>query len=313
MQEFNLRANFQSNAILGFENSRYAINHFLISNRGDYKKAQFNLSFYLRVEPIPTYVVPDKKERMSLTISIGSKINKVIRSPHGWLANSGISVRRSPPPANPEIDVYELVVHRRSLEVDRPLRILQIGANDGKTMDPVYELIRRYQMDAILVEPIPEVYERLKQNYSDYPAARCINAAIGPSDGHLPLHILRTPNPEPGLDGSLVASFSRKSVKKHLRHFKGTSYIETINVPTKTLDALLGAWSGANYDILQCDLEGYDAEAVRMALSSGNAPKIINFEYVHLDYQARLDISRRLSDASYKLLNHGFDTLAWRP
>lgn len=222
----------------------------------------------------------------------------------------GIAVRRAAPPDHPAIKVMDLVIESEVQKLDRPMRLMQIGANDGKTMDPVYELIRRHQMEVALVEPVPEAFRKLQMNYADYDRATLINAAVGNEDGELPLYVLI--NDDPDLDGTLVASFSRDSVKKHLRYFNNIQRIKKIMVRSKTIPSLLREWGQKDIDFLQCDVEGFDAVVVGAVLNAGYLPKVINFEYVHLSWQDRQQVSDLLRAHGYRLLNQGFDTLAWR-
>src|SRR5262245_48292496 len=57
---------------------------------------------------------------------------------------------------------------------------IQIGANDGLRNDPIREFIVRDAWTGVLVEPLPDVFDLLKKNYSGRAAARLefVNAAI---------------------------------------------------------------------------------------------------------------------------------------
>jgi hypothetical protein len=69
---------------------------------------------------------------------------------------------------------------------------VQVGANDGKTGDPVYGLIREYADRALLIEPQPWLIDALKENYSDFSGHLVIeNIAISNKNSTLYLFVLK--------------------------------------------------------------------------------------------------------------------------
>ena len=70
-----------------------------------------------------------------------------------------------------------LIANKSYLKIDKLLKILfeerkinnliQIGANDGQRFDILNFYIKKYQTKSLLVEPIKENFEKLKQNYQD--------------------------------------------------------------------------------------------------------------------------------------------------
>ena len=57
--------------------------------------------------------------------------------------------------------------------------VVQIGSNDGRTGDPLHDLIgRRKSWSALFVEPVPFVFQRLKSNYSGDGRFRFENSVI---------------------------------------------------------------------------------------------------------------------------------------
>ncbi|MBK6937124.1 MAG: FkbM family methyltransferase [Chitinophagaceae bacterium] len=68
---------------------------------------------------------------------------------------------------------------------------VQIGANDGKSGDPLYEFIINHNWKGILVEPMPDVFEQLKENFS-FASGRLIfeNSAISDTGGEFTLYYI---------------------------------------------------------------------------------------------------------------------------
>jgi hypothetical protein len=57
------------------------------------------------------------------------------------------------------------------------IRFINVGANDGISKDPVYQLIQE-GWKGILIEPIPYYFNNLKENLKDYEGLIFENIAI---------------------------------------------------------------------------------------------------------------------------------------
>jgi hypothetical protein len=68
---------------------------------------------------------------------------------------------------------------------------VQIGAYDGLKSDPILAFVRDRRWRGILVEPQPDVFEKLKRNYANIPNVIFENLAIAAWEGSLPLYKLR--------------------------------------------------------------------------------------------------------------------------
>jgi hypothetical protein len=67
----------------------------------------------------------------------------------------------------------------RTFEARENVFFVQIGSNDGSRGDPLYAAVRRHgHWRGILVEPVPFVFERLKNNYDNDPRLIFENVAI---------------------------------------------------------------------------------------------------------------------------------------
>jgi len=89
--------------------------------------------------------------------------------------------------AGEPIDVLDLAVQSCLTGKEKPF-VLQIGANDGYRDDPLYKIITTYRLPALLVEPIPSVFEALQRNYAGQPDIRFENCAISYQDGEQALY-----------------------------------------------------------------------------------------------------------------------------
>mmetsp|Transcript_79962 Transcript_79962/g.213973 ORF Transcript_79962/g.213973 Transcript_79962/m.213973 type:complete len:161 (-) Transcript_79962:841-1323(-) len=55
---------------------------------------------------------------------------------------------------------------------------VEIGANDGKFADPLFEKVNAWKWRGLLVEPLEDVFRLLKQNYAHLPGLSFENSAI---------------------------------------------------------------------------------------------------------------------------------------
>lgn len=198
------------------------------------------------------------------------------------------------------------------LQKDANFFFLQIGANDGVSADPLHESVLQYALPGLLVEPLPDLFERLRANYANQPSVAFECCAIGRSDGEATIYRVRADaRLPPWLQ--LIASFNRDhllAVGSEVPDLE--RYVESVEVPCLTLPTLLSKHGIQNLTLLQVDTEGFDCEIVRMALEAGLRPPIINYESCHVSRKDRADCKEQLMAAGYGFIDIGGDTLAVR-
>ena len=73
-----------------------------------------------------------------------------------------------------------------ALPAARRLRILQVGANTGDNgNDHLVSLLKTAWVDALVVEPVPWLFSRLRKTYSAVDSVRPLNVAVAGRDGRL--------------------------------------------------------------------------------------------------------------------------------
>lgn len=205
---------------------------------------------------------------------------------------------------------HELVVE---LVAKRPISIIQIGANDGVTNDPLGELIPDCQgrVRGLLIEPQRAVFGRLSQRYAHAPLITCLHAAIDWEPGTRCIYAVNQQAASERLrrcvtDG--IGSFERRHVESILKTYmpvlSGHEVDELITeevVPVTTLKQALDSAEIRQPDVFLVDAEGFDAEIVRMMLDIGIRPILIQYEHKHLHVRDRRSISKRLIREGYRL------------
>jgi len=185
----------------------------------------------------------------------------------------------------------------------RMINIVQVGACDGCTNDPVFDHVAKGSARAILIEPNPFAFERLQKNYGNHKNVTLVQAAIGEQDGEAQLYRIKNSGRK-AAEGDLslqLASFYREHLE---RHGIKPEEIERITVQCRSLSSLVDELALTTIDLLQIDAEGFDATVVRMALSMPVRPNCINFEHRHLKPADRRPLFDLLKASDYLL---GYD------
>jgi FkbM family methyltransferase len=206
---------------------------------------------------------------------------------------------------------------RKILRGSQNLSIVQIGSNDGKSGDPIHDLLNENQTwKALLVEPIPFLFERLKHNYQNRAGVRFANVAIGESTGVTTFYFLEADLKEtlPHLPNYFdqLGSFNPDHIVNHLGEAI-RPWIKAVEIPTLSLPELLEQHSISQFDILHIDTEGYDWKILKQLDLNRFRPRIILFEHSHLTELEKQGALKHLgNDYWVKDLHVGGDYLCTR-
>ncbi len=212
-------------------------------------------------------------------------------------------------PAGNEINILKLLVDR--LPVDgADFTIVQIGANDGKSRDPVYPFIMERGWSGVLVEPIPSMFEKLSNTYHNMPNIKLENCAIANADGTIKMYIVNQDDSLPEHVKEL-ASLDRNVILRQKPTIPTIDrFIDTVDVPAKTISSLLTTYDIQHLNLLQVDTEGFDYEIIKMTFQASLQPDIINFESIHLSPEKKLECGHLLASKGYRYVTIERDTIA---
>lgn len=186
---------------------------------------------------------------------------------------------------------------------------VQIGANNGVRHDPLRSLILQYHLRGLLVEPLCDMFEELKNNYASERQLLFENVAIAEQDGEVSLFRFRPDAPVPDWAHGM-ATFDGQKIRKMARNWRLDRHVEEVRVQSVTFERLLNKCRVETITLLQIDTEGFDLEVIKMALRSGVRPALINYEFVNLSPRDRLESCRLLAEHGYSFLHGRADTLA---
>lgn len=212
-----------------------------------------------------------------------------------------------------ELSFFEGVLEAFYLAYPK-IHILQVGANDGITDDPIYRFVttRPGLGSVVLVEPQKELIKKLRANYIGRDNVRVMNCAI---DGERDERALYRIKPEywaayKGITGSGVSSFRKdyllrkaKLLPRHI-YSEAEEAIESIQVPCCKVDDLLSHLDDRGEMVLQVDTEGHDDKVIYTLDLGKRCPVAINYEYDHLS-------SARLAHLRKHLASHGYKIVRW--
>ena len=194
-------------------------------------------------------------------------------------------------------------------------KVLQIGSFDGKTGDPLYELIRRRGSDwrCVFVEPAPYLFERLKENYRFGKDGQFSfeNAAIGNQKEAVTFFVVNpraaVAIPDLPAYALMVSSLSREHI---LKKCDGAlePYIEEIAVRCIGIRELIQKYEFDNIDMLHIDAEGYDWKILSMLDWDRFSSKFLLLEFCNLE-KSEYDEALRVLGQRYVIFRFEGDLL----
>jgi FkbM family methyltransferase len=172
------------------------------------------------------------------------------------------------------------------------LTVVQVGANDGITNDPVHGLFAQFASTVVLIEPQPELIPRLRANYANFGGRVVIEqCAVAAEPSSLELfmlqpHVAESYHRQTGFNPTGIVSFSKTHLEQHLvKHqivepHQLADAVSSFQVAARPLESILGAHGFTTIDFLQIDAEGADWNILKTA--GRFLPSVINIEWVHL-------------------------------
>ena len=195
---------------------------------------------------------------------------------------------------------------------------VQVGSNDGNHGDPISRFIRRERRwSGIFVEPVPDIFKRLKASYGPDPRFVYENTLIGSSSEPVNFYYVSERAKQELGDAvpywyDQLGSFDRQHIVKHLDGLLAPYIIEA-KLPSIRLPALLARNAVQHIDLLHIDTEGYDYEVLTQFDFERFRPAVVLYEHKHLKPELHAKAEALLKGYGYVLRPHIGDTLALQP
>ncbi len=194
---------------------------------------------------------------------------------------------------------------------------VQIGSNDGRHGDPLYPLVARDpRFSGILIEPVPDIFERLRTTYGPERRFIFVNAAVAEENGTKEFFTVSKAAFEgiPKLPRWVdqLGSFDRSHIVKHLGGI-ASPFIVSDEIKCRNLDSILREHAVQKIDLVHIDTEGYDYNVLRLLDLSQYRPKVVIYERKHLSDDQQRSAKALLKGSGYRILNYFDDTMAVHP
>jgi FkbM family methyltransferase len=193
-----------------------------------------------------------------------------------------------------------------------PFTFVQVGSHDGRTDDPLFETVTARAVRGILIEPMPELFERLKTTYTGRRDLTFVKAAVAEDENARDLY-WASPMPGDPVWVDQLGSFSRDIVLSHAEWLPGLAdRIRRARVECRTLPSLIEEHRLSRIDLLHIDAEGSDfAILTTVDFEAAWAPRFILYEQKHLGHERESAI-RLLHRVGYHTVDLGQDVFAFR-
>ncbi len=172
---------------------------------------------------------------------------------------------------------------------------IEAGANDGYSQSNTYYLEKKLGWRGILIEGIPELYEKCK---TQRPHSIVYNCALVSNDFPHPSVLMHYAHLMSVVDGSLKTEDEQN---KHIETGVDIQHLTrsySVSVPARTLSSILDEVKDLpDIDFFSLDVEGYELEVLKGLDFSRYRPKYILVEAKHFD-----EVNGFLADKNYKML-----------
>lgn len=203
------------------------------------------------------------------------------------------------------------------------IKVVQVGANDGITNDPIHKFIKRDGWEGVLLEPQKYVFEKFLQPlYSKTRGIITVNAALDRTDGYKPVYKISASNSRWAtgltsfnrevLEKALSSGYIEKQAKKEGLRIEDSaaSLITEEKVECISPETLITRYNLDRIDWLQIDTEGYDYEIIKMFNIEKTKPCVIVYENLHLPEEQKKECREMLEKNGYRCRDFGPNSLA---
>jgi FkbM family methyltransferase len=205
----------------------------------------------------------------------------------------------------------------RHLAVYKTITFIQIGANDGILNDPIYNFNTRNKdlVSGYVLEPLPDIFEMLVENYKSCLNIKPINLAIHSHKDEMVMHRVKPEFSKKLHEFSQgIASFDENHWKKS-KLLKDSKAIERVKVNCISFAKFIESNNINKLDLLLIDTEGYDYEILMSINFSIIKPKIIRFEHgFRNEVMSRdefLEVCKLLNANGYQIITESYDATAY--
>jgi FkbM family methyltransferase len=187
---------------------------------------------------------------------------------------------------------------------------VQIGANDGIKNDPIHAFIKKYRWSGVLVEPLPELMEKLKMAYAGMSGLRFENVGIAGESGAMDFYFLPPEYNDPDWLQQ-IGTFDKNAIALNLENYPQLmDKVATREIKTVTLKELMTRNGMSKTDLLLIDAEGFEYRILSQLDQLTEKPSYILFEWGCMNDSDQTKLYDLLKSQGYRLYSSGGDILA---
>lgn len=186
---------------------------------------------------------------------------------------------------------------------------MQIGANEGKTEDPIYPHVMLHKWKGIFVEPQPAEFAQLCKNYDGRSGLRFENLAISGKKEERTLFYIENSKKQLPDWVSKLSSFDRK-ITEEVIEVHPEAKVAEMTVPCNTVNSVLTKHKTKQLDLLYIDTEGYDFEIIKTIDFEKVKPSLIVFEHRHLSEDDFAACTSLVEKHGYRMFKDKYDGVA---
>lgn len=230
----------------------------------------------------------------------------------------GVMITKYPSQPLQGFPVFPLVVTFLNHVKGGRLTFIHVGANDGGDGDPLSGMAKPNAWTGILIEPQPDVFDRLVHNYHGGVGTYYFeNLAIAPrGQTEVIMHRAKRSDAERrSYERRADLSASIDPVVTAGALGKPQDELDSFRIPCTTLDALVTKHGLSELDVLLIDAEGFDDKVLMTLDLSKTQPLVIQFETTHLSTESLDHAMDYVQSAGYRVLylHPQYDSIAVHP
>ena len=216
------------------------------------------------------------------------------------------------------LNLLEILVQ---LEISKTMNFnfLQVGANDGVKSDPLNKIIKKYDISGILLEPNPDTFEILENNYEKVNSLKkhrlvLENIALVPGGRYGKMSFYKFSNLDEQ-DNNDLSGFTTADKNKLInikKTLKVNNEISEIKVDFESVSFFLKKRNLLNLNLLVLDAEGMDIDILTSFFYNKNHPKIIYMEILDEPCNRISTLINELENNGYKVGGDQSDLIAYR-
>lgn len=180
-------------------------------------------------------------------------------------------------------DIFDKSLHYLG-QTTKPF-VINIGAMDGVLFDEMYAYSSMYNFNGLYVEPIPYLFDKLKNNFGPHNLFE--NSAIADYNGEIEMIMIDQTAIDNGKVHQCFYGMSAVYPPKNglgREHDKPTvqKYGKLIKVACITFETLMKKHNISSVDVIKMDAEGCDYNIFKQIDLSKYKPKVIRLEWINL-------------------------------